>query len=108
MNMKKRTATLMTMGLGLILSLASCSEKEEGNGTGKVSFLVESQDGIADITRSSVSDYTTLPPGSDFTIVVSDSKENEVYRGTVQGWDADRALKIRKLFCESILRVGCR
>jgi len=80
----------LAIAMAAIPLLCSCSDKEEGEG--RVSFVLLSDEALTDITRSQVSDYTTIPSVNDFTIVVTDSKENEIYNGPVGSYPTSKAL----------------
>lgn len=71
----KRKFQLLLIGIATIL-LSSC-ENAEG-GMGKVSFNVSQQNTVTDITKSSVSSYTTLPSVEDFTITIEDSNGESI------------------------------
>ena len=74
------------MAAAAIAALASCSKADET--AGAVSFALEQQTAVADVvTRSYVSDYTTLPSASDFTITLK-SASSTVYSGPLSGYDS--------------------
>lgn len=79
-----------------LLATVSCSVKISGEGsadTGFVSFGVDNDGDIALVTKSSLSDFTTLPSASDFAIVVKNSDAQTVYEGTVKNWDSSKPLQ---------------
>lgn len=79
-----------------LLTTVSCSVKISGEGsadTGFVSFVVDNDGDIALVTKSSLSDFTTLPSASDFAIVVKNSDAQTVYEGTVKNWDSSKPLQ---------------
>lgn len=60
------------------LSLASCSKNAD---FGSLSFSISGDVILTDCTKSQVSDFTTIPAGSDFTITVTDSGDKVVWSG---------------------------
>lgn len=78
--------------LTLALMSVSCS-KQQASQDGYVSFSLDTDSQVAVVTKSSVSDYTTLPDAGKFTIVVSDGNGGEIYNGALEGYDASTALK---------------
>ena len=81
----------------LSLAVLSCSTKVspvESGAEGFVNFTVENGGEIAEVTKSNVSDYTTLPGASDFKIVVKNSDGASVYDGLVSGWTSSTALMV--------------
>lgn len=75
----------------MILGTVSCN-KNQPAGEGQVSFGVSSNDIVADVTRSNVSDYTALPKGGEFTISISDSSSLPVWEGKLSEWDSTTPL----------------
>lgn len=86
----KRFKTIF--GALMLLAAVSCN-KNQPAAEGQVSFGVSSNDNIADVTRSNVSDYTALPNPGDFTISVTDASSQSVFKGKISDWDASKALK---------------
>lgn len=81
----------------LSLAALSCSTKVtpgDGGNEGFVNFTVENGGEIVEVTKSNVSDYTTLPGASDFRIVVKNSDGAPVYDGLVSGWTSSTALMV--------------
>ncbi|MGN1215046.1 MAG: DUF4493 domain-containing protein [Candidatus Cryptobacteroides sp.] len=70
--------------IALLPVLASCNGKEGSDSRGRVAFTVNSQNAVTDFTRSQVSDYTTVPSGNDFRLVITDSKEKTIYDGLLK------------------------
>lgn len=59
---------------------AACSKGEAPDaGKGRVAFNVATQMEITDVTRSNISDITTLPGAEDFTLSITDS-ERQILR----------------------------
>ena len=74
--------------LGLmVLALAFSCTKSHSECDGQVSFVLESDVEIADQTKSSVSQYTTLPSSGDFTITITDASSATVWSGKISDWD---------------------
>ena len=81
----------------LSLAALSCSTKVvqgDGGNEGFVNFTVENGGEIVEVTKSNVSDYTSLPSVSDFRIVVKNSDGAPVYDGLVSGWTSSTALMV--------------
>lgn len=74
-----------------LLAAFSCN-KVQVVGSGQVSFDVQSNQDVFEVTRSNVSDYTALPSKGDFTISVLDASAASVYSGPLSGWDATTQL----------------
>ncbi|MCF0176201.1 MAG: DUF4493 domain-containing protein [Bacteroidales bacterium] len=91
--MRKSLTRTMANLMAALAFLASCSDMED-NGAGRILFIVSSESEVAEVTKSSVGDYTQLPDGGDFTIVVKDSKGKIVYEGLVSNYPADKELVV--------------
>ena len=86
MNLLKTTL----LATATIAALASCRKADDTEGA--VCFSLDQQAVVADVvTRSYVSDYTTLPSASDFTITVK-SGSSTVYSGLLSGYDSSTKL----------------
>lgn len=83
--MKIRKLTLCALAAAL---LASCAKQEGG-----VHFSVAQDLSLLELTRSQVSDYTDLPSGGDFEIVLSKSSGDEIYSGPLSLYDESTSLK---------------
>lgn len=92
--MTKRSIRCFFASLALLPVLLSCNGREDNSGKATVRFSVRPDSPVAEITRSNVSDFTALPSGDDFTIVITDSKENVVYSGLVKDYPADKAYSV--------------
>lgn len=79
---------LKTIMSALILLAAFSCTKTQTAGNGQVSFSVASDQQIADVTKSNVSDYTTLPSSGDFTIEILDATSASVWTGKISEWDS--------------------
>lgn len=77
----------------MVLVLALSCTKNHAEGNGQVSFVLESDFEIADQTKSSVSQFTTLPSSGDFTITVTDASSVPVWSGKISDWDTATLLQ---------------
>ena len=71
----------------MVLALAFSCTKNHTEGKGQVSFVLSSNLEIADLTKSSVSQFTTLPSSGDFTISITDASSAPVWSGKLADWD---------------------
>ncbi len=71
--------------LALVAAFSCTKSHTEGNG--QVTFKVSNNQVVADMTKSNVSDYTTLPSAGDFTITILDASSAVVWSGIVSDWD---------------------
>lgn len=78
--------------LALALVSVACSKQQNETG-GTLSFSVETDSQVAEVTRSNVAGYTTLPWTGKFTIVVTGNDGKEVYKGLLEAYNATTALK---------------
>lgn len=85
----KHLKTIMSV---LVLLTAVSCVKQQTEGNGLVNFDLKSNLQIADMTRSNVSDYTTLPSSGNFTISIYDAAKALVWSGKVSEWDATTPL----------------
>ena len=76
--------------LALVLAV-SCAKTQSATG-GQVIFSVSSNDAVADVTKSHVSDYTALPSAADFTITITG--EEYSWTGKISEWSAETALTV--------------
>ena len=75
-----------------LIAAVSCT-KSQTEGDGRVAFEVSSNQTVVDIvTRSNVSDYTTLPSAGDFTITILDGASAQVWTGKISEWDSTTPL----------------
>ena len=70
------------MWMIVLSGLLSCTKSTTGS-EGSVSFVISSDQYLADITKSNVSDYTTLPGSDDFVLTINNSAGNAVWRGKI-------------------------
>jgi hypothetical protein len=78
---------LKTIFSVLVLFAALSCSKNQTAGNGLVAFAVSSNQNVADMTKSNVSDYTTLPTTGDFTITILDESSAQVWSGKISEWD---------------------
>ncbi len=83
--MKICKLTLCAMAAALLIS---CDKQEGG-----VHFSVAQDLSLLELTRSQVSDYTGLPSGGDFEIVLAKSGGDEIYSGPLSLYDESTPLK---------------
>lgn len=76
--------------LALIAAFSCTKSQTEGNG--RVAFAVSSNDVVADMTKSNVSDYTALPAAGDFTITILDESSSQFWSGKISEWDSSTPL----------------
>lgn len=76
--------------LALIAAISCTKRQTEGNG--RVAFAVSSNDIVADMTKSNVSDYTALPAAGDFTITILDESSSQFWSGKISEWDSSTPL----------------
>lgn len=75
---------------GVLTLVAAVSCAKQSAASGQVTFEVSSNQAVADVTKSNVSDYTTLPSVADFTISVSGEEFN--WSGKISEWNPAIAL----------------
>lgn len=78
-------------GVLAMIAAVSCT-KSQTEGNGRVAFAVSSNDVVADMTKSNVSDYTALPAAGDFTITVLDESSSQFWSGKISEWDSSTPL----------------
>jgi len=76
------------------LAAFSCSKVHESVGTGYVSFSIADNQEVAEVTKANVSDFTALPSADQFSIVITNSENTEVFKGLVTDWSTDRKLAV--------------
>lgn len=69
----------------LVLLVAVSCAKTPSAGSGQVNFGIASNQEIADMTKSNVSDYTALPSAEDFTLSISGPEEYR-WNGKISEW----------------------
>ena len=74
------------------LMALSCS-KQIGGQDAFVSFAVSTDDIVAEVTKSNVSDYADMPSPEDFRLLVTDSQGSSVYSGLLKDYDQTTPLK---------------
>lgn len=81
---------LKTIVSVLTLAMAVSCAKNQPSVGGQVIFAVSSNEIVADMTKSYVSDYTALPSAADFTISVTG--EEYAWTGKMSEWSAETVL----------------
>ena len=82
------------MSVLAVLAAVSCA-KTPTAGNGQVVFEVSSDQQIADMTRSNVSDFTaSLPSKNDFTITITGVTVDYSWTGKISEWDAATKLVV--------------
>ena len=79
-------------GMMALLLAISCT-KSQTEGAGQVTFVLDSNPEIADQTKSSLSQYTTLPDSQDFTLTITDASSASVWTGKISEWEPATLLK---------------
>lgn len=69
-----------------LLAVVSCS-KNSSSSEGLVNFAISSNETVTDVTKSHVSDYTTLPAASAFSISIKDEAQQVMFDGKITDWD---------------------
>lgn len=87
-----RNLTKITM-LFILAALVSCAKKESAS-TGMVDFTVFADQSLADVTKSNVSDYTTLPTVENFTVVVKNSSDEELWKVKASEWNPSTQIPV--------------
>ena len=81
------------LGVMVMVLTMSCA-KNHAEGSGQVSFSLFSDFEVVDQTKSNVSDYTTLPSASDFTITIKDAASATFWTGKISEWDEATLLPV--------------
>ena len=81
------------LGVMVMVLTMSCA-KNHAEGSGQVSFSLFSDFEVVDQTKSNVSDYTTLPSASDFTITIKDAASATFWTGKISEWDESTLLPV--------------
>ena len=79
------------IGIVAICAAFSCT-KSQNDGSGYVNFELRSNQLVNDVTKSNISDYTTLPSSGDFSIVIKDAEGTMLWSGKCSDWDPATAL----------------
>lgn len=87
----KHLTTILAM---MVLTLAISCTKSQIQGNGQVSFVLSSDIEIADQTKSSVSQFTTLPSAGDFTITVTNAASAYEWTGKLSDWESSTMLPV--------------
>jgi hypothetical protein len=78
----------------MVLMLAFSCTKNQAEGNGQVSFSLSSKLELADVTKSSVSQFTTLPNAQNFTITIKNASDATVFTGLISEWDEATLLPV--------------
>lgn len=81
------------LGMSVLALLSVACSRQSDDATGKVSFALAAEDMVKEVTRSSLSDYTTLPAAGSFNIVLTKVDGDEIYNGPLEDYDASTSLK---------------
>lgn len=76
----------------LVLFVAFSCTKSRVENNGQVSFDVTCNQSVEEVTKSNVSDYTSLPKAQDFTITILDADSAPVWTGKISEWDSAMTL----------------
>ena len=75
------------MSLMVLMAAFSCSKSPAGS-EGYITFALDADEVVADVaTRSPLTDYTTIPSASDFTLEITDASKAVVWSGMLSAWD---------------------
>ena len=83
---------LLLGALALAMLSAACS-KQQGSPDGRVLFSLDADGPVTVVTKSNVSDYTTLPETGNFTIAITNSDGEDIYKGLLKDYSPSMALK---------------
>lgn len=74
----------------------SCAKTDSdvSRGMGRISFGLDQDNIVRDVTRSNVSDYTSLPSKNDFKIVIKNTSGETKYEGLLSGWNESTMLPV--------------
>lgn len=97
--MMKHLKTII--GIAVLCALFSCA-KSQSDGRGQVVFKVASNQTVADVTKSNVSDYTNLPSAGEFTITIKDASSALVWTGKISDWDPTTVLLAGEYTVEAV------
>ena len=81
------------IGIAALFTAFACV-KSPNDGVGQVVFEVSSNQSVADVTKSNVSDYTSLPSAGDFTISIKDAANALLWTGKISEWNPVTPLQI--------------
>ncbi len=88
MNVNRKMA-----GMLVLAALSASCSRQLAEPEGTVKFAVDADSRVEAVTRSNVSDYTALPGNGEFTIVLTNSSDDEIYSGRIDGYVTSTALK---------------
>jgi hypothetical protein len=84
-----------------LLAAFSCT-KNQVDDCGHVSFSVANDPEVELVTKSNVSDFTTLPSAGEFTITIKKEDGTSVYSGLLSDWDSATPLLVGKYTVEAV------
>ncbi len=88
--MMKKTFVIAAL-CSLCLLVSSCNKQNAPAGGG-VSFAIDNDELLTDISKSRVSDFTGLPAAADFGIVIKNSSSEVVWSGLLGSWQTTTPL----------------
>jgi len=74
--------------IAMTVLAAACNKNQDGMTEGSISFTVASCEDVIEVTKSNVSDYTSLPAASAFTLNIVDKDGAQVWKGLLSEWDS--------------------
>lgn len=85
-----KTVKLLLSFLAVVL-FASCA-KTQSESYGTVDLSINQDQVLEDVTKSNVSDYTTLPSLDNFTVSIVDAAGGVFWSGLINDWDPETKL----------------
>lgn len=73
----KRIIKAFTLTLAICSLVLGCNKSSEGS-LGSIVFKLSQDEALTEITKSSVGSYTSLPSADNFSIVVTDSNDEQI------------------------------
>ncbi|MBO7192199.1 MAG: DUF4493 domain-containing protein [Bacteroidales bacterium] len=89
------------MGLLALLVAFSCTKNTVTSG-GYVSFAVSADEVLADVTKSNVSDYATVPTAAAFTLEITDASGGVFWNGNLSDWDPATMIPVGEYTAKAI------
>lgn len=83
-----------------LVAMASCA-KSTSDAEGSISFEVSTDEVVLDVTKSSVSDYATVPQASDFILVIKDDDDAIFWSGKLSEWDSETKIPVGSYAAEA-------
>lgn len=88
-------------GAIVLIAVLSCT-KNNAEVNGQVSFSVANDPSVEQVTKSNVSDFTTLPAQGDFTIAILYSDGTRAWEGKLSEWDSTLPLAVGEYYVEAV------